>query len=149
MSARGAELVGPAPDAADGPAAARDETAMPAGIRDLGRFVRLLAPLLAKEPVLFLRVDSRRFTAASGGRFYREVEHLWQESGDCRRLSVSLTVLKEVSLFAEGQRAEAKACMYAAAQAALRLGVRMVYPRLIDVQATEKLLGRFGVEQQV
>ena len=43
MSARGAHVVGPTS------VPANDESETPSGVRDLGRFVRLLAPLLAKE----------------------------------------------------------------------------------------------------
>ena len=43
MSARGAPVVSPTP------AVATDQSDTPSGLRDLGRFVRLLAPLLAKE----------------------------------------------------------------------------------------------------
>ena len=43
MSARGAHVVGPPT------APAHDEFDTPAGLRDVGRLVRLLAPLLAKE----------------------------------------------------------------------------------------------------
>src|SRR4030095_12766610 len=43
VSARGAPAVGPPS------VPANDESDTPSGLRDLGRFVRLLAPLLAKE----------------------------------------------------------------------------------------------------
>jgi hypothetical protein len=48
MSARGAHIVGPTS------VPANDEVDQPSGLRDLGRFVRLLAPLLAKELVPLL-----------------------------------------------------------------------------------------------
>ena len=48
MSARGAQIVGPTS------VPANDESDTPSGLRDLGRFVRLLAPLLAKELAPFL-----------------------------------------------------------------------------------------------
>jgi len=50
MSARGAHIVGPTS------VPANDESDTPSGLRDLGRFVRLLAPLLAKELASILPV---------------------------------------------------------------------------------------------